>query len=344
MNVMIASPLEAKLVDTLRGSEGVDEILYAPELLPPPRYPCDHGGDPAFARDSAGEQRWNAMLARADVIYGYPNESAAGLIASLAAGPRIRWVQGTSAGMGAHVQRAQLPADLLARVTFTSAAGVHAGMLAEFAFYGLLALRKDARHLAALREQRRWQHYAMGELGGATMTIVGMGQIGCALAERARAFAMHVVAVTRTGAPHPLAERTYATGAVRDAVAGAEAVVVTLPITALTRGLISADVLAAMPPSAIFVNVGRGAVADQVALIDALQQGRLFGAVLDVFEQEPLPADNALWTMPNVILSPHTAALSVRENARLADLFRDNLRRMHRGEPLRNVVNLREFY
>jgi phosphoglycerate dehydrogenase-like enzyme len=99
-----------------------------------------------------------------------------------------------------------------------------------------------------------------------------------------------------------------------------------------------------MKPTAIFVNVGRGAVADQAALIDALAHERLFGAVLDVFDEEPLPSDNPLWTMPNAIVSPHTAALSVRENARIIELFRDNLGRMARGEPLRNVVNLHEFY
>ncbi|BDE08038.1 2-hydroxyacid dehydrogenase [Vulcanimicrobium alpinum] len=344
MIVMVASPLEAALVERIRACDAVSEVLYDPALLPPPRYPCDHGGDPSFARDAAGEARWQAMLARADAILGYPNESPDGLRASLAAGPRIRWVQGTSAGMGAHIRRAQLNAATLERVTFTSAAGVHAGMLAEFAFYGLLALRKDAARLAAIRAERAWQHYPMGELDGSTIAIVGMGQIGRAIAQRARAFGMRVTAVNRSGEPDPLAERTFPTAQVREALAGADAVVVTLPITERTHHLVDAAALAALAPAAIVVNVGRGAVIDQAALIDALQRGTLAGAVLDVFDPEPLPPDNPLWTMPNVIFSPHTAALSLHENARIADLLCENARRVARGDRPRNLVNLREFY
>jgi phosphoglycerate dehydrogenase-like enzyme len=342
--VTIACPLAPELVATIGAVPGVDEVLFDPALLPEPRFPNDHNGDPSFALDAASQARFDAMIARADVLFCYPRESASGLASALQIGTHVRFVQGTSAGMGAHVWRAALPAEVLARVQFATAAGVHGGMLAEFAFYGLLALRKDARRLAKIRADRAWVHYAMDELDGSTLGIVGMGQIGAAVAVRARAFGMRVVAIARTSAPQPLANQTFAIADVAEALALCDAVVVTLPATDATAGVIDAAALARLKPTAIFVNVGRGSVVDQAALLAMLQDGRLFGAVLDVSDPEPLPPEHPFWTMKNVIFSPHTAALSRHENERIVALFCDNLARFAAGKPLRNAVNMAEFY
>ncbi len=340
---MIASPLEPELAARVAALGVVDELLYDQALLPEARYPNDHGGLPV-ARDVAGEARWNAMLARADVLFGYPDESTAGLIEALALAPNVRFVQGTSAGMGAHVKRANFGPDVLDRVRFASAAGVHAAMLAEFVFYGLLALRKDALRLQRIREERRWDHYVMGELDGSRLAIAGMGQIGRAIAVRARAFGMHVIALNRTGAPDALADETHATSAIVAVAARCDALVVTLPITDRTTGLVGAEAIAALGERAILVNVGRGGVVDNGALVAALQARRIAGAVLDVFASEPLPAESPLWELPNVIFSPHTAALSQHENRRIIEVFCENLERLSNGRPLRNAVNLGEFY
>ena len=154
---------------------------------------------------------------------------------------------------------------------------------------------------------------------------------------------MRVIAVARNDY-QPLAERTYRPEELRDAFGAADAVVVTLPATERTEKLIDAEALGALRPSAVFVNVGRGSVVDEGALVTMLAEGRLAGAVLDVFDREPLPPEHPLWTMENVILSPHTAALSAHENRRIVDLFCDNLARLADGRPLRNAVNMREFY
>jgi len=246
--------------------------------------------------------------------------------------------------MGAHVKRAALSAQILERVAFASAAGVHAGMLAEFALYGILAIRKDGRRLAEARAARSWARYSMGELAGSTIAILGMGQIGTALARRARAFEMRVIGLSRSGAPTDDVDESAPTSALPALAPRIDALVITLPITELTSGMVSAEIIAALRPHAVVVNVGRGAVIDEPALIAALQNGRLAGAVLDVFSAEPLPPDNPLWTLPNVIASPHTAALSRRENARIVTLFAENLRRFARGERLKNALNLQEFY
>jgi phosphoglycerate dehydrogenase-like enzyme len=169
-------------------------------------------------------------------------------------------------------------------------------MLAEFVFLRLLALRKDLRRLERLRERRAWDHYPNGELAGSTLAIVGVGNIGAAVARAAHGFGMRVIGITRDGAPRPGLDDVFAMRRLSEAFARADAAVVTLPATEATRGLLDARALAALRPHAIFCNVGRGSVVDQTALVVALQSGALAGAVLDVFEPEPLPADNPLWT------------------------------------------------
>ena len=340
---MIASPLEAHLVDRIAALPDV-EVLFAPALLPATRYPSDHRGVDGFSRDAAGEARWNELLADAEVFFGVPGDTGPTLAAAIARAPALRWVQGTAAGAGEQVRYARLaPADL-ERITFTSAAGIHGGMLAEFAFHGLLALRKDAVRLERIRAARSWEHFAMDELYGSTIAVVGMGGIGAAVAQRARAFGMHVIGVARTAHPNPLVDETVAIDAAADAYRRADTIVVTLPGTESTRGLIDRATIESWKPSMVFINVGRGSVVDEAALIDALTAGSIRGAVLDVFEAEPLPPDNPLWTLSNVVFSPHTAALSIRENQRIVDLFCDNVRRYAAGEQLRNVVNVKEFY
>jgi phosphoglycerate dehydrogenase-like enzyme len=342
--VMIASPLEPELVDRIRAVPAVADVLYDLALLPPALYPNDHGGDPSFVRSEHQEARWQEMLGQAHALFGYPQESSAELARALQLGPNVRFVQGTSAGMGAHIRHADLPAEVLDRVSFASASGVHGGMLAEFVFYGLLALRKDVARLAQIRSARTWTHYTMGELQDSTIAVVGMGHIGRAIATRARSFGMEVLAVTRTGAPESLADAAFPTSDLESAFRRSDAVVVTLPLTTATEGLVSRDLLTSLRPSAIFCNVGRGAVVDQDALVEMLQGGHLAGAVLDVFTNEPLAPDDPLWSMDNVVLSPHTAALSAQESERIVNLFCENLGRLSVGEHLLSEVNLVEFY
>ena len=342
--VMITSPLEAAQVERIRRVEGIQEVLYEPDLLPLARYPNDHGGDPLFRRNPVQESRWSQMLSQADALFGYPNEGSTELAQILGAAPKVIFVQGTSAGMGAHVRQANLPAEVLERVTFASAAGVHGGMLSEFLFFGLLCLRKDGARLARIRSERSWTHYSMGELQGSTISIVGMGHIGQEVAIRARAFGMRIIAVTRTGGTQPLADLSFSTAEIANAFRESDTAVVTLPLTTLTEGLISRDLLAELRPSTIFANLGRGAVVDQGALVEMLQANQLAGAVLDVLDPEPLPADNPLWTLANVVMAPHTASLSARENERIVSLFCDNLRRLAECKQLVGTLNLVEFY
>jgi phosphoglycerate dehydrogenase-like enzyme len=217
-------------------------------------------------------------------------------------------------------------------------------MLAEFALFGVLALRKDARRLERQRAARLWQRFPMGELYGATLVVVGTGHIGSTLAKVARALGMRTVGVARSTEPREWFDEIVALESLADVCVRADVVALALPGTDATRGLFGAREIDALPERAIVVNLGRGTTLDQAALTRALVAGRIAGAVLDVFDPEPPNADDPLWTLDNVVMSPHTATLSIHENARIVDLFLDNLVRDTRGEPLRNRVDTHEFY
>jgi phosphoglycerate dehydrogenase-like enzyme len=285
------------------------------------------------------------MLAEAQVLFGVPGDSPLGLADVVEANHDLRWIQGTAAGAGEVVREAGLTEDALGRVTITSAAGVHAGPLAEFAMFGLLAMTKNLPRLLADTEARRWEHYPVNELAGRTLLIVGLGAIGREVARLGAAFGMRVVAVNRTGnAVGAAVDEVHPTSSLTDLMPRADAVVVTLPLTEETNGLLDAEAISRLPAGAMLVNVGRGAVIDEQALVHALQEGRLAGAALDVFATEPLPRNSPLWAMPSVLVSPHTAALSLRENERIVDLFIENLRRYLRGDGLINRVDPTLFY
>ncbi|MGI8576994.1 MAG: D-2-hydroxyacid dehydrogenase [Nocardioidaceae bacterium] len=348
ITVLIATPLEAALVEQIRAVDPAIAVLYDERLLPPPRFPNDHRGSADFTRSAAAEQQWKAWLGQSDVLFGVPGETPTSLAEVVRAYPNLRWIQGTAAGAGEQVRRAQLSPAELKRVRFTSAVGVHAHQLAEWAIFGLLALTKGLPRLRADQESRAWEHYPVRELRGQTLLVIGLGHIGREVARLASALGMRVIGVRRTPGRADdtdlVVERVCANADLPVLAPAADSVVLSLPATDATAGLLNAGLIEALPSHAVVVNVGRGSTIDEPALIAALRDGRIGGAALDVFATEPLPPESPLWELENVIISPHTAALSSQENARLVDLFCDNLRRYLDRQPLRNLVDTTEFY
>ena len=346
--VMIATPLERELAERVASADPRVELLFDPDLLPPARYPGDHAGDPGFRRGADAEARWQAMLARAEVLFGIPGDSADGL-AELLGGrcPALRWVHATSAGAGELVRRAGLERDAFERVVVTTSSGVHAVPLAEFAIAGLLAIAKDLPGLAAAQRARSWPvvRQPLRELRGQTLVLVGLGEIGREVARLGKALGMRTVGVRRGKGPlPPFTDEVHGADRLPELAGRADAMVVSLPHTTETEGLLDRATIDRLPPSCIFVNVGRGGVVDEAALIDALRGRRIAGAVLDVFATEPLPPDSSLWTLPNVLVTPHAAALSAHENERIVELFVANLRRYLDGEPLAKAVEPGVWY
>jgi phosphoglycerate dehydrogenase-like enzyme len=345
--VLIATPLEAELVARIQEAEPRAEVLYEPGLLPPARYQGDHRGDPAFRRDADAEARWRALLDRAEVLFGIPDESAEGLAEAVRDLPRLRWIHGTAAGAGEQVRNAALPPETVERVTITTSSGVHAVPLAEYSILGLLAIAKELPQFVEDQRKKVWPEIRrpLRELSGQSLFVVGLGEIGREVARLGKALGMRTVGFRRTEGPPPeWVDEVHGPQRLPELASRADAMVVSLPLTEQTAGLVDRATIERLPASCIFVNIGRGGVVDEPALIDALRERRIAGAVLDVTATEPLPEDSPLWTLPNVLVTPHAGALSARENERIVEMFVDNLRRYLDGRLLRKVVEPGVYY
>ncbi|MGY1841477.1 MULTISPECIES: D-2-hydroxyacid dehydrogenase [unclassified Modestobacter] len=334
-----------EVYEFLRAGDSRVELVREAALLAPMRWPADFDGDPAFQRDRSAQQEFQSLVDSADVLYGIPDSAPAALRRAVRANPGLRWVQTMAAGGGAQVKAAGLTADELARVVFTTSAGVHAGPLAEFALFGLLAGAKHLPRLLTQQTQREWSgRWPMAQLRDQTVVVVGLGAIGREVARVTSSLGARVIGVKR-GTDRVDGVDTLASPAELAAVAAkADALVITLPGTAATEGMVSADVLTRLRPGATVVSVGRGTVLDEPALVDGLRTGHIGFAALDVFAVEPLPTDSLLWSLPNVVISPHTAANSASEERLIAELFLHNLDAHLAGRRMRNIVDVVEFY
>jgi phosphoglycerate dehydrogenase-like enzyme len=334
LRVLIASPLEPELVARIDAADPRVSVLYEPALLPEPRYPADHGGV-RRSLSAADLDRWSKLREQADVSFDFDWQDPAQMPRNC---PRLRWVQATSAGIGGMLERTGLAdTDLI----FTTASGVHATPLAEFALLGLLYFAKDMPQLAAWQAEKHWQRYTTTQLAGSRALVVGLGRIGREVARLLSAAGVQVYGAGRPGRSYdvPGLARSVSSDQLGQVLPDVHALVLTTPLTEETKGLIGAAELELLPRGAVVVNISRGAVIDEEALIAALRSGHLSGAFLDVFAAEPLPDGSPLWEMPNVVVSPHSAATVAAENGLITDLFCDNLQRWLAGQPLRNVYD-----
>jgi phosphoglycerate dehydrogenase-like enzyme len=282
--------------------------------------------------------------------------------------PRLRWIQLLSAGVDHAIKEPIIQAQ---DVEVTTASGIHATQISEYCLAMMLAFAYKIPHMLELQAKVEWQNndpkqvkpealFAPRELRGQTLGIAGYGSIGRELARIADSMGMRVLAVKRDvmhpqaegeysqpGAGDPegeIPERIYPPEATASMAKECDFLVLIMPGTAQTRHLINADVLKAMKKTAVLVNVGRGSVVDEAELISALAAGRIAGAALDVFEEEPLPSTSPLWNFSNVILSPHISGNSARYHEKAADLFIENLRRYLEKRPLLNRLKREHGY
>ncbi|MGO4784775.1 D-2-hydroxyacid dehydrogenase [Cryobacterium sp. W22_MBD10_FK3] len=347
LRVVVASPLPEDICRLIEQAEPRIHLVRDQTLLPPMRHPADHQGDPAFTRTAEQQLAFEALVDSADVLYGIPDVNPASLRRTVRANPKLRWVQLMAAGGGSQVKAAGLSDAELARVAFTTSAGVHGGPLAEFALFGILAGAKQLPRLQRQQRDHDWPgRWTLGQVRDQTVLLVGLGGIGREIARLTHALGMHVIGTRRPGSSGTVdhVDEYVSIDDLAEHAGRADAIVISLPGTDATEGLVGAAVFAAAKPGVTIVNVGRGTVIDEDALTIALQNGQVGFAALDVFATEPLPAGSGLWDLPNVLVSPHTAALDAREIRRIATLFAENATSLLDGGPLQNKVDTIEFY
>jgi phosphoglycerate dehydrogenase-like enzyme len=251
---------------------------------------------------------------------------------------RARWIHSFSAG----VEKIVFPQLLASDVTLTNARGVFKRPLAEFVIASVLFFAKDLRRLVRSQEAGVWEQFDMEEVHGKVMGIVGYGETGKACAERARAFGLKVFGLRRRpelSEDDPLLERVFAADLLREMLPLCDYIVLAAPSTRDTRGLIGEAEIACMKPEAVVMNVGRGSLIDERALIPALEHKRIRGAALDVFETEPLPPGHPFYRLKNVLLSPHCADHTPDWLDLAMECFMRNLERFQKGEALENIVD-----
>ena len=255
----------------------------------------------------------------------------------------VRWVHTLSAG----IDRVLFPELIHSPVILTNGRGVFRRPLGEFVMAAAMFFAKDLRRLVRNQEAGLWQQFNIEELYGRTMGIIGFGEIGRAAAELAKPFGMRVIAIRRRpdlSGKDPLLDAVYPPSALHYLLRESDYVVVTAPCTPETRGMIGAPEFDVMKPTAIIMNVGRGPVIVEPALVRALEDRRIRGVALDVFDEEPLPRDHPFWRLPNVLLSPHSADHTAGWLERAVSMFVRNFQHFVKGEPLENIVDKQAGY
>jgi D-2-hydroxyacid dehydrogenase (NADP+) len=345
LNVLLTFALDDELVEQIRAVDPRIDAqvlgqtarkLFRGEL----RYPSE------LEAQTARQELADAMRT-AEVIFGfwgnmlvemYPDPQVLREKA-----PGLRWIQLTSAG----VDRAARSGLVGSEFMITNASGVHATPIGEYVLCVMLMFCKGAATFVRAQERREWSRFMSRELHGKTVGIVGYGHIGEGVAKLAKAFGCRIVATRRsvTERTHTdLVDELLPASDLPELLAQSDFVVLAVPLTKETRHMIGAAELRSMKPSAVLINIARGAVIDTEALISALKDGGIAGAGLDVFEQEPLPPESELWSLENVIMSPHISGGTEIYNQRAVAIFCENLRRYLAGEPLMNLVDAERGY
>jgi phosphoglycerate dehydrogenase-like enzyme len=341
LRVVITAPFADDDLAELTRLEPRIDAVYERDLLPDPGVDWQQ----PLRRDAAGQARFEALVDSAEALLGAPDASGTALARTIAANPALRWVHTIQAGGGQIVKAAHLDPAVAERVVFTTSAGAFSGPLAEFAVFGVLAGGRRLGELRIAQIRHEWRsRLVMPAAEDQTVAVVGLGSIGRASAQKLAALGYHVIGVHRREVEAEGVERIEPVERLADVAAEVDAIVLALPGTASTERMLSREVLARIKPGATIVNVGRGTTVDEPALIEALEDGRVGFAALDVFAVEPLAADSPLWDLPQVVIAPHTAGVDGHEPRRVIELFAENARRLLDGEPLQNVVDPVEFY
>ena len=319
--------------DAIAAVDSRIEVVYAPYVDAGARefMRSYQGGDMMAVEKDTGE--FYRRVGEAEVIFG------TGLPENiLELAPKLKWVHAYAAGVDSLAGTGLLENG----VALTSSKGINGPPIAEFCLMFMLMNEKDMVKRVGAQTRREWTRYSNGLLAGKTVGVIGLGTIGSSVAQRAAACDVRVLAARRTYVPGqavPNVDQVFPSHRLNDMLAECDYVVVAVSLTGETRGMIGQDQFDAMKPGAFFINVSRGEVVDEAALLASLNNGRLGGAALDVFTQEPLPDDSEFWGLPNVIVTPHNTGGLNDYNDRATRFFCENLRRYLDGQPLESPID-----
>ncbi|MEW6333612.1 MAG: D-2-hydroxyacid dehydrogenase [Thermodesulfobacteriota bacterium] len=328
IKVLVATPLEEQILQKIRSVNDRLSVERASGLIVAER-----------KGDLSGKAELDRLLAEAEVLYGYIQHFPRDLHQRVSS---LRWIQSMTAGID------RLPEAIWnSPIRVTNTRGIHGTSIGEVVLEMMLMFVKDAPACFQMKRDRQWKRFNQRLLRDQTAGIIGLGTIGREIARLCKAFDMTVTGIRRSDGTHcpvPHVDRLYCREQMPELLASSDFVVLALPLTPETRGLIGEKELLQMKPGACLINVARGAIVDEAALVRALEKGSIAGAGLDVFVQEPLPAESPFYNLPNVIFSPHISGYIPDYERRATDLFCENLRRYLGGEPFLHEVDKGKGY
>jgi phosphoglycerate dehydrogenase-like enzyme len=328
VNVVVTQAISEECFKLIKAVSPLIKVTDAAELAH-----ADRKGD------QIAKTKLDALLAEAEVVFTVklPRDL-------ISRASKMKWLQVMSAGADRYLAIDEVRNS---PVLMTGVSGIHAVTISEFVMGLMLMFNKRSLHCLELKQQHKWERFSPGMLHSKTLGVVGLGHIGNEVARLGKAFGMKVIATRRSakpGARARYADILLPTSELPQLLASSDFVALSLPYTTDTYQLIGEKELRTMKPTAYLINIARGGIVDEAALIRALSEKWIAGAGLDVFATEPLPADSELWDMPNVIFSPHISGDMEDYNMRASLIFRDNLQRYLTGKKLKNVINKSRGY
>ncbi len=328
INVVLTSPVDEPLLEQIRAVSNRLRVDQVAQWIV-----AEKKGD------FTNSEELNLRLRQAEVIFGWIHQFPKNLLART---ERLKWIQVLTAGVD------RLPEEILKSGTrVANASGLHGAAMGEVVLELMLMFVKDAAACMRMKQEREWRRYRPAILRGQTVGILGLGAVGKEIARLCKAFGMKVVGIRRSGGaatPLPEVDRIYSREQLPELLAESDFVVLALPLTKETGGMIGEKELRGMKPTACLINVARGAIVDEGALIRALEEKWIAGAGLDVFTREPLPPESPLYALPNVIFSPHISGDIPDYESRATDVFCENLRRYLADEPFLHEVDREKGY
>lgn len=289
--------------------------------------------------DLSNKEKLDLLLAETEVLFGWIHHFPKNLLSRT---PRLKWIQTMSAGIDL------LPEEIRkSKIRIVNASGLHGTPMGEMVLELMLMFAKDAPACFRMKQAHEWKRFRPALLKGQTVGVLGLGVVGRETARLCKAFGMNVIGIRRSGGPEqafPEVDRVYPRERLLDVLAASDYVTLALPSTKETRNLIGEKELRAMKPTAYLINLARGAIVDETALIRALEEKWIAGAGLDVFVKEPLPPESRFYDLPNVIFSPHISGDMPEYELRATEVFSENLRRYLAGEPFLHEVDQEKEY
>ena len=345
-NILIASPLEEIYVEKIKSSsKGKFNVIFDTELLPPIRYIADHTGKENFIHTQTQKKKWNNYIEKAEILWDFPFNLGK-KNNKIQIPKNVKWIQTTSSGVGQRVKKINF---LNPKTIITTARGIHAKPLTEFVFLSILNFYKNKEFLDISKTEKSWRRYCGIGIERKSIGIIGAGGIGKQIIKLAKAFDMKTMVLKSPYSSEKnviFVDEVFEFNQLQEMLKKTDVLVLCAPHTSQTENIINKEAFEACKDEMILINISRGNLIDEEELISALKTKKIAFAALDVFKIEPLPKESPLWSLDNVLISPHSASTVENENELITDIFCQNLNHYMNGdiENMKNIFDFNKMY